>query len=152
MFLLTIGSTILLQSKMRTGGSDKCMTCGNHLQGQRRISTNPFSCYRVLVNKISDKFGPFTRQRESKRSPFFSLHMIEPYLSFPVDIMQLHYNVSKDMLSIWLSGIQDDVFNLSSNQRSFVESQLICIDQSIPSSIGNRLPPLSLYKRGKQPI
>lgn len=56
--------------------------------------------------------------------------------------MHLFYNISKDMISIWLNGNHDDEFSICNGKTRFVDSQLDSIFTGIPSSMS--LPPKTL--------
>lgn len=77
-----------------------------------------------------------------QKTILLSLPSIVPFYSFPVDIMHLFFNVSKDILSIWIHGAQEEMFNLSSDQIKFLDCQLQAINAGVPSSINCTIPAL----------
>lgn len=87
-----------------------------------------------------------TGVRES--SILFGLPTILPFRSFPVDIMHLFYNVSSEMLKLWMGDLHDS-FKLSRNSIAKIDEELIQFGWGISGQLGNRPRPLSQFRNWK---
>ena len=83
-----------------------------------------------------------------EKSILFSLPTLQPFMSFPIDSMHLLYNISRQLLSIFVDGFHD-CFRLSDRQISYIDSQLVNFSKGFSSSIAPRPRKLQKYKSWK---
>ena len=81
-------------------------------------------------------------------SILFQVPNFVPYLSFPIDIMHLFYNVQKHLLSIHTSNIEDN-FCLSSREIQVLDSELLAFGDGISGQLAPKPRQLSTFQTWK---
>lgn len=83
------------------------------------------------------------------KSCVFQLASLVPYISFPIDIIHLLYNISRDIISIWLNESYAVKFSISTSKVRFIDAQLETMSNGLPSSISLPPKPLSSFRSWK---
>ena len=83
-----------------------------------------------------------------KRSELLSLSSLEPYASFPVDVMHLFFNVQKHLLSLHLCGRQES-FSLTAFSINHLTDELLDFSKGMSGQLCPAPRPLVNYKNWK---
>lgn len=82
------------------------------------------------------------------KSLLFSISTVVPFKSFPIDIMHLLYNISRDMIRTFVEG-EGQPCNISNAQVKYIDSFLSSFITGISSSLAPKPPLLERYKTWK---
>lgn len=110
------------------------------------------SCYEALGQSTGSELQIMQTQTGIKeRSLLFSIPTLVPFSSFPIDIMHLLYNVSKEMLQLYVFGFRGDGL-ISNAQLEFIDFSLSSFGTWIPSTIAPTPSPISKFHKWKAAV
>lgn len=87
----------------------------------------------------------------TNRSFLCSLATVIPFSSFPIDIMHLFYNISKEMIALWkgLTDVKGD-YVIGKEDLKIIDQEMESFGSNLHSGFGRSPKPLSRSKNGIQ--